>query len=146
MNWGKGIVLAIVLFIAFIMYFVIKMQMNNNYNFELVTENYYHQEVSFQEKLNAKQNASIYLKEFSIKKRSKGLDIQLPSEIINHSSHVEVFFYRPSNKSLDFRYPVKSSNSIFSILDPRIIPGRWNVEINIINDSIPYLFTKELMY
>ena len=40
-NWGTGIVIAFIGFIAFIMYFVINMNVNDKYNHDLVTEDYY---------------------------------------------------------------------------------------------------------
>jgi hypothetical protein len=40
-NWGTGIAIAIALFMAFILYFVIKVQSNSKYDNELVVEEYY---------------------------------------------------------------------------------------------------------
>ena len=37
-NWGKGIVIAFVLFMSFILYFVIKVQSDDKYDNELVTQ------------------------------------------------------------------------------------------------------------
>ncbi len=44
-NWGTGIVIAFVAFIAFIMYFVINMITNKKYDHDLVTEDYYKEEL-----------------------------------------------------------------------------------------------------
>ena len=44
-NWGTGIVIVIAAFISFIMYFVITMSTNNKYSYDLVTDNYYQQEL-----------------------------------------------------------------------------------------------------
>jgi hypothetical protein len=38
LNWGTSIVVAFVLFMSFIMYFVIKVQSNSKYDNELVVE------------------------------------------------------------------------------------------------------------
>ncbi|WGU68469.1 FixH family protein [Capnocytophaga canimorsus] len=46
-NWGTGIVLAFVFFIAFILYFVIQMSTNKKYDHELVTEEYYKKRIGF---------------------------------------------------------------------------------------------------
>jgi hypothetical protein len=51
-NWGTGIVLAFIGFISFIMYFIIIMMTDNTYDHDLVTENYYKQELEFQNDIN----------------------------------------------------------------------------------------------
>ena len=50
LNWGTGIVIAIIAFMSFILYFVISMSTGNNYNHDLVSEEYYQKELKFQEK------------------------------------------------------------------------------------------------
>lgn len=48
LNWGTGIVIAFIGFIAFIMYFIITMSVNANYDHDLVVENYYAEELAYQ--------------------------------------------------------------------------------------------------
>ena len=47
-NWGTGIVLAFIGFIGFILYFVIRMSTDDSANHDLVTEEYYKKELSYQ--------------------------------------------------------------------------------------------------
>ena len=56
-NWGTGIVITIIAFIAFIMYFVITMSTDNAYSHDLVTDKYYQEELNYQEEINAEKNA-----------------------------------------------------------------------------------------
>mgnify|MGYP000509856137 FL=1 len=56
-NWGTGIVIVIAAFISFIMYFVITMSTNNKYSYDLVTDNYYQQELQYQKQIEAEKNA-----------------------------------------------------------------------------------------
>ena len=58
-NWGTGIVLAFIGFISFIMYFVVNMNTNKKYDHDLVTEDYYKQELEFQ-KLSFKALQSLF--------------------------------------------------------------------------------------
>ena len=46
-GWGTGIVIAFVLFIAFIMYFVVNMTVNKKYDHDFVTEDYYNKEIAY---------------------------------------------------------------------------------------------------
>ena len=45
-NWGTGIIIAFGLFMAFILSFVYKVQSNQKYDNELVTEEYYKKEAT----------------------------------------------------------------------------------------------------
>ena len=60
-NWGTGIVLAFIGFISFIMYFVINMNTNDKYDHDLVTEDYYKQELEISYNIISK-----FLKRFKI--------------------------------------------------------------------------------
>ncbi len=56
-NWGTGIVIAFALFITFILYFVFKVQSDSQYDNELVVEEYYKQELKFENQMEKEQNA-----------------------------------------------------------------------------------------
>ena len=57
LNWGTGIVIAFGLFMTFILFFVFKVQSNSKYDNELVTENYYQQELKFQSNIDKEENS-----------------------------------------------------------------------------------------
>jgi hypothetical protein len=56
-NWGTGIVIAIGLFMTFILVLVYKMTVDQKYNHDLVVEEYYKKELAFQEEIDAEKNA-----------------------------------------------------------------------------------------
>ena len=56
-NWGTGIVIAIVLFIAFILSFVYKTIFMEEYEHHLVSEDYYKDELHYQEEIDKLNNA-----------------------------------------------------------------------------------------
>ena len=53
LNWGTGIVIAIIGFISFIMYFVISMSTGKSYNHDLVSDKYYQKELEYQQTIDA---------------------------------------------------------------------------------------------
>ena len=59
LNWGTGIVLAFIGFIAFILYFVINVITNDKYNHDLVIEDYYKAEIESNSSSSKKQHGSI---------------------------------------------------------------------------------------
>ena len=56
-TWGHGIVVALGLFISFILYLIFVFPIGKQ-NSELVTENYYEDELSYQKVIDAKNNAA----------------------------------------------------------------------------------------
>ena len=77
-NWGTGIVVTIIAFIAFIMYFVITMSTDNTYSHDLVTDKYYQEELNYQQEIDAEKNANRLKEKVTIEKNSKGLQINFP--------------------------------------------------------------------
>ena len=49
-NWGTGLVVAMALFIGFILYMVITMSTDKKFSFDLVTEEYYAKEMVYQKR------------------------------------------------------------------------------------------------
>ena len=115
-NWGTGIVLAFIGFISFIMYFIITMNVDDKYNHDLVSEDYYADELKFPEAFNYKDITG------------------------------NMFLYRPSNKQLDFETDISLSNSNLLIPDKRLVDGRWNIKIDWQYKGKSYLFKESINY
>lgn len=145
-NWGTSIVIAIVSFIAFIMYFVITMSTGKQYNHDLVSEKYYQKELTYQENIDATKNANALTENISIKKTTKGIKIFFPKDFNPKDIQGKVFLYRPSNKQLDFEIPISLSNTYLLVPENRLLGGRWNITVSWTYKDKKYLFTKELMY
>lgn len=145
-NWGTAIVLVFIGFISFILYFVVKMNTNTSYEHDLVTEDYYKQELAFQNEINAEKNSKALLKDIIVKKTAKGLIISFPEDKNYSDISGTISLYRPSNKKLDFEIPISLSASEFIIEDKNLLEGRWNITIDWKYENISYLFKKSLTY
>ncbi|WP_452220498.1 FixH family protein [Lacinutrix salivirga] len=145
-NWGTGIVLAFIGFISFIMYFVINMNINAKYDHDLVTEDYYKQELQVQNDINKETNAQGLTQNVSVEKTTKGLVITFPESFKINSITGKVFLYRPSNKQFDFETPISLSNHNLLIPDKRLLGGRWNIKVDWQYNETSYLYKKEIVY
>ena len=145
-NWGTGIVIAIIGFVSFIMYFVITMSTDNSYSHDLVTDKYYQQELNYQQEINAEKNFVDLNVEIKTIKTKKGLQIQFPNNFNQQKIKGKVFLYRPSNKQLDFEIPISISNTYLLVPEQRLVDGRWNIKILWKHKNKDYLFKKELIY
>lgn len=145
-NWGTAIVLAFIGFIAFIMYFVISMLTNKKYDHDLVVENYYQQELKFQESITKEENSNNLSEQITWRKTNEGMLITFPKNTDANKINGKVFLYRPSNKHLDFEMPISLSNHTLLVPDNRLLDGRWNLSVEWEYDNVEYLFKEEIKY
>lgn len=145
-SWGTGIVIAIISFVGFIMYFVVTMSTDTAYSHDLVVEEYYKQELAFQDQLNKEQNAQGLSKNISIERTGEGMMISFPEELDYKEIAGKVFLYRPSNKQLDSEIPLSLSSHQLLVPDKSLIGGRWNINVDWTHDGKGYYFSKEIVY
>ena len=145
-NWGTGIVLAFIGFMAFIMYFVIKANTDKKYDHDLVIEDYYNQELEFQNEKDKQNNAKTLTENLSWKKTDEGLIIVFPDNLQINSITGKVFLYRPSDKQLDFEMPISLSDHNLLIPDKRLLDGRWNIKVDWQYNGKSYMYKKEIIY
>jgi len=145
-NWGTAIVLAFIAFIGFILFFVVRMSMDDRANHDLVTKEYYKAELGYQKEIDAEKNARNTAVPIKIKKTPKGLLISFPEDIYNQNMKGNVSLYRPSNKHLDFDLPLSLSNSHLLIPDKRLLDGRWDIKISWQSQGKDYLHKESITY
>lgn len=146
MNWGTGMVLALVGFIAFIMFFVIKMNIDKKYEFDLVTEDYYEQELKVQGNMEKEQKGNSLTQNIRYKQTTEGILITFPDSLNVSEITGKVFLYRPSDKQFDFETPISLSDQNMLIPDSRLLGGRWNLIIDWEYDGNDYRFKREIRY
>ncbi|WP_158975441.1 FixH family protein [Cellulophaga sp. L1A9] len=145
-NWGTSIVIAFVCFISFILFFVIRMNIDHKANHDLVTEEYYKEELGFQKEIDAENNANDDNKNIEVEKTTEGLVITFPKNIDNTVVKGTVSLYRPSNKHLDFDFPIRLSDSHLLVPDKRLLEGRWDIKISWEYKDEEYLHKEKITY
>lgn len=144
LNWGTSIVIAFVLFMTFILYFVFKVQSDSQYDHEMVTEEYYKKELNFQGQLDKQQNANNLSERIVIESNEDGLQIVFPSDFDFKKIKGKVSLYRPSNQKLDFEIPISLSSSNLLIPKTNLVDGRWDISIEWEYEGKEYLNKKEI--
>ncbi len=97
MNWGKGIVLAFILFAGFLAIMITIMMRQD---IGLVSKNYYAEDLAFQDQYERKQNTErLEVKPEITIEQSQYLKIYFPSK--SYVEEGEVKLFRPSSDKLD---------------------------------------------
>jgi hypothetical protein len=145
-NWGTSIVIAIISFMTFILYLVITMTTNQEFNHDLVTEEYYKQELTFQDQLDRETNSKNLVTNIMVEKLDKGMLVSFPADLDLSAIKGSIFMYRPSNKEQDFSIPLNLSTHQILIPGEQLESGRWNIEINWAYDTESYYYKKEFTF
>jgi len=128
------------------MFFVITMITDKAYSHDLVVEEYYKNELTFQEQLDKTINASLLSENIHLEQTSEGLVISFPKELESASIKGNVFLYRPSNKQLDSEIPLSLSSHQLLVPDSRFIDGRWNIIIDWEYKGEKFYFKEDILY
>lgn len=113
-TWGHGIVLALGSFMIFIlsMIFIFSRGMQNS---ELITDNYYEEELQYQKVIDAKNNADALPEKPVYSQNANGITIKFPAEINNGNAKFKIDLHRAEDRNLDVirEIPLNRDNAVF---------------------------------
>lgn len=145
-NWGTGIFIAMLSFMIFILSFVYKAVALDEYQHELVSEDYYKDELHYQEEIDKMKNATILKQDISLRNSNLGVHISFPQEIEESSIKGKIFFQRLSNEKLDFYEDIDLTGHEQLISTDKLVSGKWIVKIDWEDGKKEYLFKDSWFY
>src|SRR5690554_358762 len=144
-NWGTGIVIAFVLFMSFILFFVFLVQSDKKYDNELVINDYYKYEMSLEELQQKERNANALATKLEILKSDEGVTIAFLKEIDPTKIEGKISLYRPSDEKQDFEMPISLSSSDLLIPGTVLADGRWDIYIDWKYEDTEYFNKKSII-
>ena len=114
-NWGHKIILVFVLFVSLIATLVYK---SVHTNFELVTKEYYKDELVYQRVIDGTNNANKLGGITTVSSDQQYVNLQLPEEMKNEELKGNIWFYCAANANKDRRFdlnPDASGKQAFAI-------------------------------
>jgi len=145
-NWGTGIVIAMALFIVFILSFVYKTIAIDKYEHHLVSEDYYKDELYYQEEIDKLNNASKLSENITLSNSSQGITIQFPENLDFNKIKGTIYFLRRSNYKLDFDKEIKLNDHFTIIPDSLLVSGKWIIKIDWQYNDEKYLLKESWFY
>lgn len=127
MNFGKGITIAMILFMLFILYMVYQ---SFQQKIDLVADNYYEQEVKFQQQIDKSQNVKELGEVPVVEKNENGLSITFPSKQTPIAISGKIVLFRASNNDLDLDIPIKLNEVGIQTIDKdKLVAGKYLLKI-----------------
>lgn len=125
MNWGKGIIAVCALFITGI---GVMVYTSMTKNIDLVTKNYYEEEIKYQQQIDKINNSSRLKEKVMVETVDNAITVTFPKQ--NGSVNGEISVYRPSDAKKDFKVPIQlNSDSKQVIPTDKMQKGLWKVQI-----------------
>ncbi|RXK83461.1 FixH family protein [Filimonas effusa] len=144
MSWGNKLVLVFVAFAALIGTLVYK---SMHTNFELVTKDYYKEELRFQQKIDGARNAA-QLSAVTLTQDSSFVTVVMPSELKARTLTGELLFYCGSDASKDLKLPLKldtQGNQLVQLVSKRLLAqGAYQVKLSWQADDSTYYVEKPI--
>lgn len=142
-TWGHGIALALgsfMIFILGIIFFGARILFpDGNDNSDLVSDNYYENELAYQKVIDAKKNADNLPQKPQYAQLAEGIKITFPQEILNANSKVDFYLYRANDKAQDRSGTATlDQNGNFFISKNLLNPGNYILKVNWNKDNKDY--------
>lgn len=135
MNWGYKIMLVYVVFIAGIMLLVFK---SSSQKVELVTENYYEQELKFQQKIDQAERAQSLSVPIKYDFENNEITISFPDEMKGKKLNAQVLIYFVADETKDKTYHLTTEEAKLLIELPQNSKGNYVLKMDWMADSISY--------
>lgn len=136
MNWGIKITILYLSFVALILTLVFNCM---SQKVELESPDYYANELMYQEKIDATNNANAAGATIDHKVTGKNILLSMDSTMRNSDIKGEIYLYRPSNSKNDIRMPMKFNEHGEQIINSsKLITGVYEMQLTWETKGIKY--------
>lgn len=145
-TWGHGIALALASFIGFILYLIFIFPIGKQ-NSDLVTENYYEDELEYQKVIDAKNNANSLAQKPFFAQLPYGIRIAFPKETVDAGQQVHFELYSTNNKEKDKKQNITiDSNNSFLIPKEMLSTGSYTLKVRWKKNNIDYQVDYDIIW
>lgn len=126
-NWGAGIAILYAGFVAMILLLV---GMSASQKIDLVTDQYYEEELRFQDKINKTNQAKALAEPLVWKVTEAGIDIHFPKEFAGENLTGNIKLYCPSDDRKDRSFVINPKKGVQLIPASNLASGRYYLQID----------------
>lgn len=142
MNWGYKIITVYAVFVAGIAFLVFKSTTQNQ---DLVTNDYYEQELKYQQRIDEIQRSNALSASVKYKISRDDITISFPEEMKGTILDAKVLLYCTADKSKDIQQEIKTDDAIVHFKIPKGNKGLHELKISWTANKITYYFEDKLM-
>jgi len=126
-SWGTGIVIAFGVFMSINVLTAVYL-MNQDVN--LVSEDYYDEEIKYQQQIDRMERTSRLEKKQIVSFDGSIFKIKIPKSVLSKRLTGEIYFYRPSNSKSDIKIPLITDTLGVQVIPvERLEKGLWTIKV-----------------
>ncbi len=145
-TWGHGVAVALATFICFIL-FMIFLFPNGQKNSELITDNYYEEELAFQDVIDAKKRTDLLTEKPQYLQTKEGIKITFPKDINNTNSKIRFHLFRTDDQILDVKKNMAlDANNSFIIPVKVLKKGNYTLKVHWNKDKKEYQIDYDVVW
>ena len=143
LSWGYKIMFV---YIAFVVGMGVLVFKASNQKFDLVTKDYYDQELKYQQVIDQAANSSRLSAPLTIERNEGELRIRFPEEMKNKKKLVDFYLYYAADAKKDFRKSFElNENELVQAL-PVGMKGMYELKLSWEAEGVKYYFEQKLFF
>ena len=141
MNWGYKILFVYIFFVAGIIVLVAKSSMQNQ---DLVTKDYYEQELKYQDKIDQTERANALSSLVKYEIREHDIMINFPQEMKNTDLKAHILLYCTTDKNKDIEKNISTKDGIILMPFAAVNKGLHELKISWTANNTEYYYEHKL--
>lgn len=142
-SWGYKIMFVYIAFVAGIGFLIFKA---SNQEFDLVTKDYYEQELKYQQVIDQSANASRLSMPLNIEKKEAELKISFPDEMKNKKKLVDFYLYYAADAKRDFRRSFELNENELAQALPVGMKGMYELKLTWETEGVKYYHEQKIYF
>ncbi len=138
MSWGNKLVVVFVAFAGLMGTLVFKAV---NTKFELVSKDYYKDELRYQEKLDGAANAAIAGK-INLTQDASTISLQLPASLSAVIADADAWFYCKTNAAKDQRFKIRIENGVYIFDKSKFLNDNYELKLQLSAGEKQYYYSE----
>ena len=140
-NWGYSIIIFFVIFCSLMIGFLVFSLRQNS---DLVTDDYYEKGADYTHQMEIGSRSLTYNDSIRLLDQKGSLIASFAKSIHQMTDSMNIYFYRPSDKKLDYKVNVRLSSNSVSFEKKNLISGQYTVTFEWSHDKKGYQVVKDL--
>ncbi len=145
LHWGHGLAIALGCFMIFILFLIFVFPMGKQ-NSEMISNNYYEEELEYQKVINAKKNAAELENQPTYQVTSEGIQITFPKDAKPDGNKANFILFRTDDSNLDVKKEVTISQNYFIIPKKVSTKGSYTLKLKWTENKIPYQIDYDILW
>lgn len=146
LTWGHGVIIALGSFIIFILYLILIFPLGKQ-NAEMISDNYYEEELAYQDVIDAKNHAAKLDVKPVYTQNEAGIKLHFPADRVVVDKEVDFILFRTDDSNLDI-HKVERLDGTNSMLIPAkvLVSGSYTLKIKWKEAGVGYQIDYDVLW